>query len=331
MAITSVALAFANRWFDPATVARVFEPLIADWERELLDTPSSRRVRVGGRGLAAFICAVLVSSPSFLGTRAPRTVTSRVAIRITRFISLASVLLTLPFLSQMLRPGFRAVMLLGAASSAIAVALPLSMIGAVDAIRRHDPIAPHVERALVVKLGVIAVVFMIVFDGFMVPTGNEMFRATMAPAGAPAVSVRELTTYQLMFDPTLAAPQEPYTGGADRATRIQRELNNRAALALLPAVLLWIRWRAIDTGRGRWWSPLPAPLTTTIVAAAFIVTTFYGFFLERDLDLAAGTGFWLPIAAFAAWAATCHLRQRLFLRLGSTKVLPTGRLMGEHR
>ena len=34
MAITSRALAFASRWFDPQTVECVFHPLVADWQRE---------------------------------------------------------------------------------------------------------------------------------------------------------------------------------------------------------------------------------------------------------------------------------------------------------
>ena len=43
MAITNRALAFVSRWFDEGTVRRVFEPLIADWQRQWLDAPSSRR------------------------------------------------------------------------------------------------------------------------------------------------------------------------------------------------------------------------------------------------------------------------------------------------
>jgi hypothetical protein len=303
MAITTRALSFVTRWFDEATVRRTFEPLIADWERELLDTPPSRRVRVSAGGLAAFICAVIVTSPSLLHTLAPSAVTNRVALRMTRFIALASVLLMLPFFRQMLTPGWRAVMLFSLVSSAIAVAFPLSMIGAVDAIRRYDPLPPHVERAVAAKLGLIAVVFMLVFGGFVVPASNQLFRQTSGPGGpSPFPGVRELTTYQLLTDPALEA---------HRAANIQRELNNRAALALFPVVLLWVRWRAIDTGRGTWWSPLPAPLATMIVVAAFVVTSFYGFFLELDLDLAAGTRHWLPIAAFTVWGLTTALRRRV--------------------
>ena len=101
MAITTRALAFASRWFDEATVRRTFEPLIADWQREWQDASRSRRARVSMRGLAAFLCAAIVSSPSCCRTHAPSAVTNRVAVRMTRFIALASILLMLPYLAQM--------------------------------------------------------------------------------------------------------------------------------------------------------------------------------------------------------------------------------------
>ncbi len=97
MAITSRALVFAQRWFDAATVQRIFEPLIADWQREWQDASPSRRARVSLRGLAAFICAVIVSSPQIAGTSAPSSVTNRVATRIARFTLPATALLTWPF------------------------------------------------------------------------------------------------------------------------------------------------------------------------------------------------------------------------------------------
>ena len=311
MAITTRALAFASRWFDAATVHRTFEPLIADWQREWQDASPGRRTGAGVRGLTAFICAVIVSSPSVLLTRAPKSVTDRVAIRMTRFIALASLLIVGPLLMQLADDGRRFMLVLAMLPSAITTAFPFSMIGATDAVRRSEPLAPHVERALVAKLAILSLVFMITFGGFVVPAGNQAFRVIQTEGGAPPVrAVRELTTWQLVTDPTMAAPQEAYTGGADRAIRIQRELNNRAMLALVPILLLWARWRAIGTGLGKWWSPLPAPLATVIVVAIFFSTYFWGFLLERQWDLPPGTGHWLPIIAFAVLASTSALRQR---------------------
>ncbi|HYE89246.1 MAG TPA: hypothetical protein VEA16_23000, partial [Vicinamibacterales bacterium] len=62
------ALAFASRWFDPATVQRTFEPLIADWQQEWHAAPAAKRPWIRCRGLRAFVIATLVSSPRILAT-----------------------------------------------------------------------------------------------------------------------------------------------------------------------------------------------------------------------------------------------------------------------
>lgn len=311
MAITNRALALASRWFDDATVRRTFEPLVADWQREWQDAAPSRRISVAVRGLAAFICAVIVSSPSLFHSHAPSSVTNRVAVRMTRFIAPASMLLMYPYLVQIQESGWRFVLFIAVVPQAITVVFPFSMIGAVDAIRRYDPLAPHVERALVVKLGVVAVLFMIVFGGFVVPAANQLYRKGVTPGPAPARGVRELTTYQLIADPTLASAQESYTGGADRATRIQQELNNRAALAVAPVFLLWLRWRWLASTRTRrWWWPLPSSLAAILSFVGFMTAFFSGWWLEHRFQLSPGIGYWVPIIAIALWGTLFFERPR---------------------
>lgn len=66
-------LAFASRWFDPATVTNVFEPLLADWQREWHDRPVSSwaRARIivsGASALALSIAQCLLTG----GLRMPR-------------------------------------------------------------------------------------------------------------------------------------------------------------------------------------------------------------------------------------------------------------------
>jgi hypothetical protein len=302
MAITNRALAFATRWFDQATVARIFDPLIADWQREWQEAPPSQRTRVSIRGLAAFICACLVSSPEVLLTRAPKSVTDRVAIRMTRFIALASLVLLTPLLMQLADDARYGMLMLTMLPSAITTTFPLSLIAAADALRRTQPLASNVERALALKLAIVSFLFMIVFGGFVVPASHQAFRVIQTEGGAPVIrAVRELTTWQLITDPTMAAAQEPYTGGADRATRIQRELNNRTVLSVLPLLILWVRWRAIERGQGRWWSPLPSTIAVLLAIAVFVVSQFAGFVWERHLHLPAGAGHWLTVIAFVFW------------------------------
>ena len=82
MAITSRALAFVSRWFDPATVARVFEPLIADWQREWIDAPKAERLIVHSRGMLSFFIAAMVSTPGIIRARAPKALTDQLVRRI---------------------------------------------------------------------------------------------------------------------------------------------------------------------------------------------------------------------------------------------------------
>lgn len=307
---SSKSLEWASRWFDHGTITRVFEPLIADWQREWQDAAPASRARITARGLTAFLCAVIVSSPQIVLTAAPRNVTDRVAISMTRFTAFASLLGVVPYAMDMQSTGWRGVLLLFIVPSAITAVFPFSMIGAVDAIRRHEPLPSHVERALVAKLAVVAVLFMIVFGGWVVPHANQAFRRGATPQG-PVPGMRELTTLQLLTDPTLLAEHEPFTGGADRATRIQRELNNRAALMIAPVFLLWLRWRSIETASKRWWSPLPTSLAAILSFVVFMTAFFSGWWLEHRFHLSPGIGYWLPIVVIVLWgAATDHLMPR---------------------
>ena len=299
MAITNRALAFASRWFDEATVRRTFEPLIADWQREWQDAAPSDRARVSLRGLAAFICVVIVSSPSLFRSHAPSSVTNRVAVRMTRFIALASVVLMIPFLTEILESGWRVVILITVVPSAVTVVFPFSMVGAVDAIRGHDGLAPHVERALVAKLGAMALLFMIVFGGFVVPATNQLFREGMTPGPPPMRGVRELTTIELITEASRAHADETTNAGG-RAAVIRRELNNRAHLALLPALLLWLRWGMLDRPRRRWYSPLPSWLLTPLLIVAFLLLNVVGINFARSVSATAAIGVWLPAFSFVA-------------------------------
>ena len=281
MRTASRALAFASRWFDEATVRRVFEPLVADWQREWQEASGAHRRSVRVRGFAAFVCAVLVSSPRILHERTPPPVSNRIVTRIARLAPVVAVLQTAPFAWQ---ADLSIAALLFLVPSGLAVAFPFAMLGAVDAIRRDHALPPHVERTTVAKLAVIAVLFMLVFGGFVVPAANQAFRLDMyqralrtqgsdaartawiqASRYAPPRGVRELNSYQLLTD----------HGFDDGRTYLQaqvwRELSNRASFVVLPLLLLWLRWRMLDRSPGRW-LPLPARV---IAIAAF---AGYGFF-----------------------------------------------------
>jgi hypothetical protein len=323
MAITSRALAFASRWFDEATVRRVFEPLIADWQRQWLEAPRSRRALIALYGFSAFACAVIVSSPRIARTPSPAGLTDQIARRVTRFTALATALLMIPVFIELTTwwlkdaSWIRASLYLLAVPSAITMVFPFAMTGAVDAIRHHQPMPPHVERAVLLKLGAFFVLFMLIYSGWVVPAAGQAARNAMNPErmSAPLLRVEDLTTLALLFDPDRATVFAQGTYSASRAFSVQHELNKRIVLMALPLVLLWLRWRVFNLPRRRWLRPLPWMAAAPVAFAAFIALFFLGFLLEKQLRLPPGIGNWLPIAAFALWATVTKYCRPLLLAL----------------
>lgn len=317
MSLPNRAFAFASRWFDEATVRGTFEPLVADWQREWQEAPASTRRWVAVRGLFGFIHALVVSSPSILSTSAPSSVTNLVVLRIGGF----TIAGTIAIMGLQVALGAGAVQggwLLFLVPSTMSAIFPFAMTGAVDAIRRGRLLPAPVERAAIVKVAIGAVLVMMVFGGWVVPATNQAFRVSSMPpaAAAPIRGVRELTTLQLIFDASLAAEHEPFTGGADRAVRVRRELNNRAALLALPIVILWLRWRALDLPHHRWVNPLPATIASIVAIAAWITLYFSGFRIEQEWQLSPGFDAWLPIAVFATWGLAAPYCRRQLVALG---------------
>src|SRR5215204_14410 len=171
------ALSFASRWFDPALVHRTFEPLIADWQREWYQSAPPRRPWVSVRAWAAFICSAAISSPRVIATPTPRSISIRVARRIGPFCLFVGGALCIPMVRAVsgreLGAPLWAGVLLVALPAALAIAFPVAMVIAVDAIRRTTDVPPHVERAAAVKLGLFAMLVMIVVGSWLAPLAGQ--------------------------------------------------------------------------------------------------------------------------------------------------------------
>jgi hypothetical protein len=319
MAITNRALAFATRWFDEATVRRTFEPLIADWQREWLDAPPEGRAWVTVRASLAFICAVIVSGPRIALTPTPPEVTRRIAVRMVKFIAIATAVLMIPpvieISASMMRGAswVRSSLFLLAVPSAITLAFPFAMTGAVDSLRRHQTLPGHVGRAAVLKLGAFAVMFMLFYAGWVLPAANQAARTAMNPAGMgePLRVMQDLTTYELVFDPARASVFEPGTYLASRSRSLTQELNHRMMITALPLVLLWLRWRTLNQPRKRWLAPLPEVAATAIAIATLLAFAYLGASLEREWQWWPGSRSWLPISVFAVWGLLSAYARRL--------------------
>lgn len=303
-------LAFARRWFPPSIVASVFEPLVADWQREWHDNQASRRPWVTARGLVAFACAAIVSCPHLVNTPAPSTVTHRMVKRIAGVTFIGSLIFVIPFAIQVSDVGpSRWVLGLFILPSAMVMAFPFAMVAAVDAIRRHEQLPPHVQRATVTKLAFVAVVLMLAFIGWVVPASNQVWRVvTSSTASSPPPGTRELSLGELIADPARAAAPHRYT----RAGDIRRELSTRALMTVLPVLLLWVRWPAAQWPRRGWYAPLSATVATGGAFVGFFALYYLSLNFEHALAWQPGTGLWLPVVIFGLVGLLQQWRSRRY-------------------
>ena len=303
---TAALLRFVRRWFDERTVTSVFEPLLADHQREWLDAPPASRLSIAMRTAAVLIAAMIRLAPRALVlTPTPPSMTRRILARIIIFTAAAATLLTVPIwleLRELTLPQ-KAAAAFWLLPAGVGVAFPFAMTWVADAIRRHIRPTP-MERITALRIGMMAVLFTILVVGWVVPRANQQFREIAAPADArpPALGVRELTTRELIVDSSGATADARYTRHGQRGA-IRRELHNRAVVALLPALLLWLRWGALERPRRAWFSPLPASLATAITIFGFFILYFASTVIESRTNWQPGTALWLPLVAMAAWGA----------------------------
>jgi hypothetical protein len=317
MAITSRALAFASRWFDTQTVARVFDPLVADWQREWIDAPRSQRPVVHLKGLLGFCIAIIVSTPVMLQMRAPQRLTDRIARRIAIGAAIGTLALMLPFVREIGSLPQRGLLILSLIPQALTLAFPFALVPAVDAIRDFNGLDAPARRAAVSKLAVFAVAFVFFFHGWVMPAANQVYRETALEASVraqgnanaiaqfgrsrgPVPGVREMSNSELLASLVRAANGEPGRNPHATATSLQIEINNRAAVAILPVLLLWRRWRALDLPAGRWFSARHSAIATVAMIVAFGVMTPLSHSFAHAWRMPVGIGSWLTLVFLAA-------------------------------
>ena len=292
---TDALLRVARRWFDERTVSSVFEPLLADHQRAWLEAPAAARRRITLRTALAFLTALMLMAPRAIALAPmPASTARRALARMIIFTGAIATVLTIPIAieSRAMTASQTFIAALFILPSGIAMAFPFSMPWVADGIRRAREASPA-ERIVALRVGVVAVVFMVALVGWGVPAMNQLFREVVAPdwARPPARGVREATIGELL------AKNPPRILEARSPAELQREANNRAVITVLPAILLWLRWGAHQPRRKRWWTTPPVAIETVLAVAVFFSLYFSGFVLEMRLGLTPGAGMWLPIAA----------------------------------
>lgn len=293
MAPGSRLLVFASQWFDGRTVHAVFEPLVADYQRQWADASGAARGWISVRGTAAFVITFLALTPrAMIHTPTPVAVTRRIVARVVIFSSAASALLTVPFLMQMRElptPALVAATLTLLPASMV-LALPFAMPWVAEGIRGNDrPTAA--ERMAALRTAIVAVLFVIAMTGWIIPISNQAFRNIAAPASSspPARGARELTVTELIRGTTVVDGRYTRHGSPGA---IRRELNNRAVFATLPVVLLWMQWGALGGNR-----KASTALGTVVSIVVFFTLYFASPMVEHRLALGVGTALWMPVIA----------------------------------
>lgn len=278
-------LAFASRWFDPATIANVFEPLLADWQREWLDATPSRRCLVAVRGYAAFAATVIALTPRLLFSPMPLDMLIRLTWRVGAFWIVSSALFFMPiawrYTERALPFSFWILLLPGV----LAITFPFAVMLGIDAIRRKHAQPDHIERRVALTLVLFATLWMVLACGWLVPRSNYKWRDT-------ARGLRELTTYELIVETPASIP-------ALNGTPRVREINNRFSLAVLPLLLAWIRWRTLAVAGGKSAIRLPASVVALVMGFGFMMLRRF----DRELEavfVAPGFGPWIAIALLAS-------------------------------
>jgi hypothetical protein len=294
-------LRVANDWFDAATVARVFEPLVADWQREYLSAPVGRaRVTCRVRGAFAF-CSTFVSlSPRALASPLRIAVDGAAWLWLAVFSLLACVLQVPMFdwPSNLIAQGCLVVWL---APSFLAAAVPFALVPV--GLRLAQSAGPEwARRRALVRCALVVTTAHCLALGWLVPAANQAWRVGTHDQDhdrRPLVrGPRELTAIELVsHDPAAASAT---------ATRkaVRDERHNRASFALAPLALALLGWALGQVVRR-------AGAVKTLGWWLLIGTAFLGLRAASvPWGLSLPVAMWLPIVAALAAAAVLRAAWR---------------------
>ena len=257
----------------------MFEPLVADWQREWLESPPQKRAWIRVRGAVALAVAFAIAAPRLATTPVSRETVDGVLTWMFRFSVVMAALLSIPVVGAKGPLWIKSARVLMSLPTVLSLAIPFSIVGAVDVIRRrHSAALPHLQRAAAVKTAAVSAIVMLLIVGRVIPGANQAWNYwfTRATVQAPGRDVRELALTELLRDPARSSPHAVGSAEAERASRISRDINNRLSLVALPVVLMWRRWRATGLPQGRWFSARHPAIATLVVCAAYLSVRFVG-------------------------------------------------------
>jgi hypothetical protein len=285
-------LAIARFFIDASAIARVLEPLVADWQREwLASTTTSGRVVIRGRGCFAFICS---ATYCFSSDAMPRDIRWRAWMTLSAFVALGTLVLAVPIL------GLPSALMAYWLPSMLALSVPFAMLPLAMLLGTSANRSGGLRHLTRFTIAVALVVFAL--NGWITPHANQAFReqamrraveqaGEVAAYRAPSRGLRELTLPEL-FRVHFSTP------GLASRQKMNEEVHSRVTLPLVPVLLAMMGWgltRASNSaGAVRlfgWW---------VFACATFGFARSLGMTLERSWSTPREAAVWLPLVLWSA-------------------------------
>lgn len=282
-----------GHWFDERTVSQVFEPLIADWQRECGDAAGLSRAWCLARGGACLALTIALTWPRLLVAPLPRDGRRRAAMLTLAFIASGTALAATPLLA--VAPVITADLL----PAALAMAIPLAPLPAAILIARL-PLPRWQQRVATARAATVCALVLVPLAGWITPSANQRWRHDVyAALDGPASSVHVPRGVRELSIGELAAQHAPADMLAADVHARPTELHGRLSLMLLPLTMAVMGVAAAGVAhRG-----MPGALFWWLVGAgAWIGSSRVG-----SPGFAAA---WLPHVALAAMAVLMHMRSR---------------------
>jgi hypothetical protein len=298
-------LALARAWFDETTVERVFEPLIADWQRECASIAGPRALLCRLQGYLAFLSTFLLTFGRDFWRPLPVGLGGAAWLCIDAFAAVGALLLVYIWHASGGPMGMVGFLL----PSQLTLALPIAVAPACIVLL-NSRWQPFEARRAMLRVVTITVLAMVVLTGWIAPNANQRFRESVVAVQSHSEGsvkspvrrgMRELTLPELWAS---TAPREPLVHG-DYGRSL--ELHNRLSVMLMPFCMMAV---GIAASRGRraiavrcvaWWLVCGGVwLFAASVASARIAAGG----AEEPLLAWAPTAIMLILAAVAHWIST---------------------------
>lgn len=251
-------LRLARAWFDDATVVRVFEPLVADWQREVATaTTAGQRTRLSAHWYLAFALTLSLSAARTFFVRPPARAALGFAAGVLGATGVGVVVMIMfvaPYLSKL---GAPPLMLTAAVAGSVAwLCMVLMPLGALPAsmLARHA----GASRGDVTRLGGLLLIAVVVIVGWIGPLGErtrslineELLLPPWVARGMTEAEARQWLRASRIrsSDLQMSVPEllRARVSGAPaplRSERVTAELHRRVALVGLTILMAVAGWR----------------------------------------------------------------------------------------